>query len=275
MAGGTMIDKAMKMLKIVDITTENDTMKSFYFKDESMCTADPGQFVMVWVPHTVPESINYEIPDQVPMGVSGVYNNIFSITVRNSGLTTNELFKYKTGDILGVTGPLGKGFTIAGDNILCVAGGIGAAPLSFLVQKLEKPPDLVLGVTTKSELLYQEKLKSLCTLHITTDDGSYGIKGFATDPVEEICTKNNIDQIYCCGPEIMMRKVFEIAVNHEIPAQFLLERYLYCGMGVCGHCTVDGYLVCEDGPVFTAEQLKSVKDFGVKKVDETGKKVKI
>lgn len=277
MAGVTMIDnhKTMKMLKITDITTENDTMKSFFFKDQSVCTAKPGQFVMVWVPHTVPETINYEIPDQIPMGISGVDGTIFSITVRNCGPTTNELFKYTSGDVLGITGPLGKGFTIAGDTVLCVAGGIGAAPLSYLVQKLEVPIHFILGTTTKSELLYQKKLKPLCKLYITTDDGSYGVKGFASDPVEEICTTRDIDQIYCCGPEIMMYKVFEIAANLEIPAQFLLERYMYCGIGVCGHCTLDGYLVCKDGPVFTAEQLKSVKDFGVKKVDETGKKVNI
>jgi len=267
----------MKILEIEDIVEENEIIKSFYFTDKEISKAEPAQFVMLWVPHVVTGTVDFEIPDQIPMSVSSVEGDTFSLTVRKYGETTGELFKYRKGDKVGMTGPLGRGFSVSGNCVLCVAGGIGVAPLLLLVQKLQgKEVHFVLGAKTKSELLFEKKLEELCTsLCITTDDGTCGRKGFACDPVDELCDNYGIDQIYCCGPEIMMHKILEISSKKNVPAQFSLERYMYCGLGLCGHCTLDGYLVCKDGPVFTSEELKSVKDFGAKMVDETGKKVNI
>ena len=269
----------MKILEIEDIFEENNIIKSFYFTDTGIAKAEPAQFVMLWIPHVVSGSNNCDVPDQIPMSISSVEGDQFSLTVRRYGVTTGELFKYRKGDRVGMTGPLGRGFTIEGGNTLCVAGGVGAAPLLLLVQKLNllnRRVHFILGSKTKSELYFEKKLGEMCdSFCITTDDGSYGEKGFACDPVERICDENSIDQIFCCGPEIMMYKVLKIALNRGIPAQFSLERYMYCGLGLCGHCTVDGLLVCKDGPVFTSNELKNVKDFGFKKVDETGRKVNI
>lgn len=271
--------KKMKILEIENIAEENDIIKSFYFTDADIAKAEPAQFVMLWIPHVVSGTVNCDIPDQIPMSVSSVEGDQFSLTVRRYGVTTGELFKYRKGDRVGMTGPLGRGFIIEGGNALCVAGGVGAAPLLLLVQKLNllnRKVHFILGSKTKSELYFEKKLEELCdSFCITTDDGSYGEKGFACDPVERICDENSIDQIFCCGPEIMMYKILKIALNRGIPAQFSLERYMYCGLGLCGHCTVDGLLVCKDGPVFTSDELKNVKDFGFKKVDETGRKINI
>lgn len=275
--GTTDISKKMKMLHIKKVVTENKVIKSFFFSDKAIANAEPGQFVMLWVPYTIAGTIDFCIPDQIPMSISSVKGDTFSVTVRAYGETTRELHTYKKGDVLGVTGPLGRGFTGAGTNILCVAGGIGAAPLLLLVETLQYTPvHFILGAKTAQELFFEKKLEKLCSsLYITTDDGSYGTKGFASDPVEDLCHTYDIDQIYCCGPEIMMYNVFETALALKIPAQFSLERYMYCGLGICGHCTVNGYLVCKDGPVFTAEELQYVTDFGVNKVDETGRKVPV
>jgi dihydroorotate dehydrogenase electron transfer subunit len=273
MAGVTM---KMKMYEIEDIAQENKMTKSFYFTDPHISKAEPAQFVMLWVPHTGSGEVNFDIPDQIPMSVSSVEGDTFTLTVRKYGATTGGLFKYRIGDKVGMTGPLGRGFSLSGTSILCVAGGIGAAPLLLLVQKLENPVHFILGAVAEDELLFQEKLEELCSsFHITTDDGSCGIKGFASDPVKELCQTYDIDQMYCCGPEIMMYKVFETAQSLKIPAQFSLERYMYCGLGLCGHCTLNGYLVCKDGPVFTSEELIHVEDFGFSKVDETGRKVPV
>jgi dihydroorotate dehydrogenase electron transfer subunit len=274
MAGVTM---KMNILEIEDIVKENEIVKSFYFTDEDISKAEPAQFVMLWIPHVVSGKVDFDVPDQIPMSISSVDKKRFSLTVRKYGLTTGELFKYKTGDKVGMTGPRGRGFNVTGDRVLCVAGGIGVAPLLLLVQKLQKREiHFILGATTKNELLLQEKLENLCTsVCITTDDGSCGQKGFACDPVEDFIDEYTIDQIYCCGPEIMMYKILEISLKKNVPAQFSLERYMYCGLGLCGHCTLDGYLVCKDGPVFTSEELKTVEDFGVKMVDETGRKVRL
>ncbi|MGC1123231.1 MAG: dihydroorotate dehydrogenase electron transfer subunit [Candidatus Methanofastidiosia archaeon] len=267
----------MRMLPIRDIVPENQIIKSFYFEDDVVIQAKPGQFVMVWVPHTVPRRVEFSLPDQVPMSVSSVRDGLFSITVKKCGETTSELFKYEKGDYVGITGPLGKGFSANGDHLLCVAGGIGAAALFFLVQTAnDKDVHFILGARAKKELFFERKLKRMCrSLWITTDDGSCGIKGFASDAVEEVCKTQGIDQVLCCGPEIMMYKVFSVCKRLGIPSQFSLERYMYCGLGICGHCSFDGYLVCKDGPVFDAQELEKVADFGMKKVDKTGEKVPI
>ena len=267
----------MKILGIKDIVEENNIVKSFYFADSDIAKAEPAQFVMLWVPHTSSGNVNFDIPDQIPMSVSSVEKDRFSLTVRKYGATTSELFEYKRGDKVGMTGPLGRGFIPEGDTALCVAGGIGAAPLLLLAQKLrlhKRKVHFILGAKTKIELFFKERLEELCdSFCITTDDGSCGEKGFACDPVERICYNHDIDQIFCCGPEIMMYRVFKTASTLGIPAQFSLERYMYCGLGLCGHCTVDGLLVCKDGPVFTSDELKNIEDFGFRKVDETGRKI--
>lgn len=266
----------MKILEIEKIVEENSVTKSFYFTDSMVSKAEAGQFVMLWVPHVISGEVDFDVPDQVPMSVSSVEGDTFTLTVRKYGKTTAELFKYTEGDRVGVTGPLGRGFTISGNRILCVAGGIGIAPLFPLVKSLQNNPVyFILGAKTKDELLFQRELEDSCTLYITTDDGSCGTKEFASDPVEKLCNEYDIDQIYCCGPEKMMYKVFETSQDLKVPAQFSLERYMYCGLGICGHCAVNGYLVCRDGPVFTSEELENVQDFGVKEIDKTGRKIDI
>jgi dihydroorotate dehydrogenase electron transfer subunit len=263
------------MRKIEDVVEETPKTKSFWFTDAAIAQADPGQFVMLWIPHTSSHEIDFTIPDQIPMSVSRTDGERFSITVQACGETTGELFAYEIGDRVGITGPLGRGFTLAGSRILCVAGGIGAAPLLLLVQRLRGiSVHFILGAQTEVDLPFRDTLKSLCTsLQVTTDDGSSGRKGFASDPVKELCTSLNIDHIYSCGPEPMMYKILQTACSLDIPAQFSLERYMYCGIGLCGHCSLDHYLVCKDGPVFTSEELQAVDDFGMKKIDETGRKI--
>lgn len=262
-------------MKIEDILEETGKVKSFWFADSTVEKVEPGQFVMVWVPRMISGEINFTVSDQVPMSISRVEGKRFSITVQKCGKTTEELFKYGTGDRVGITGPLGRGFTVTGKRILCVAGGIGAAPLLLLLKYYKgKAVHFILGAQTEVDLIFAEELEDLCTsLHITTDDGSAGRKGFASDSVEESCIHYDIDQIYSCGPEPMMYTVLQTALSLKIPAQFSLERYMYCGLGLCGHCSLDHYLVCKDGPVFTSQELEKVKDFGKKRVDETGRKI--
>ncbi|MBU7013552.1 MAG: dihydroorotate dehydrogenase electron transfer subunit [Theionarchaea archaeon] len=269
--------RKIKILPIHDIVTENEIVRSFYFKDNLAAQVEPGQFVMVWVPHTVPPRVDFSLPDQVPMSVSRASDRLFSITVKRCGETTTELFKYEKGDYVGITGPLGKGFSVNGRHLLCVAGGIGAAALFFLVQReREKDVHFILGARTKKELFFERELRNLCTsLCITTDDGLCGTRGFASDVVADVCETHEIDQVMCCGPEIMMYKVFSVCKRLGIPSQFSLERYMYCGLGICGHCSLNGFLVCKDGPVFDAQELEKAADFGMKKVDKTGGKVPI
>ena len=116
--------------------------------------------------------------------------------------------------------------------------------------------------------------KSGADVYISTDDGSKGFKGLASDMAKELINKNNFDSIITCGPELMMKNLLELCP--DVPFQASLERYMKCGIGICGQCCIgEGLRVCVEGPVFYGEMLRNIKDFGVFKRDASGKKIKI
>jgi len=87
--------------------------------------------------------------------------------------------------------------------------------------------------------------------------------------------ENDYDQILTCGPEAMMRAVVELGSRHGIGVQACLERYMKCGIGLCGQCCIDGHRVCTDGPVFDGETLRKIKEFGKFRRDPSGRRVPI
>ena len=109
---------------------------------------------------------------------------------------------------------------------------------------------------------------------ISTDDGSKGYKGLASDLAKEEIAKEKFDQVLTCGPEIMMKKLYDICKN--IPFQASLERYMKCGFGICGQCCIgEGLRVCKEGPVFDGKTLKKIQDFGIYTRDASGRKIKL
>ena len=258
--------------KIIKIIHENQLVKSFYLSEIEGISkiisknAKPGNFLMLWIPESKDSEFDSDALDNIPMSISDCHNDIIKITVRKSGDTTKELHKYSEGDLIGIMGPFGRGFSLEGDNILLVAGGIGIAPLQFLAKCAKNTGIniyLILGARTKNELLLVKEMERICDeIFITTDDGTEGMKGYAPDIVTKICDLYNIDYIYTCGPEIMMKKILDISLKINIPAQFSLERHMHCGIGVCGFCSINNFYVCRDGPVFHTNELKNVSEFG-------------
>lgn len=261
--------KIPRRASIVKILDESQDTKTFYLEEKEKAiskNALPGNFILLWIPEIANENYELKIADQIPMSISDCENGIFSVSVRNVGKTTSGFHRYKEGMEVGVIGPLGNQFEIKGDNILIVAGGIGIAPLRFLAKVAkEKGRNLfcIMGARTKHEIVFDKDMEKYSKkILITTDDGSHGIKGFVTDVLDDICKSEKINHIYSCGPEKMMKKVLDYSLVNKIPAQFSLERHMYCGLGVCGFCTVDGYRVCKDGPIFTSEKLMHIEEFG-------------
>lgn len=257
-----------RIMKIDSITDEAEGIKTFTFKEKF--NSSPGQFVMLWIPRL----------NMKPFGVSYMDEEKFSVTVSNVGEFTNELFKKKEGEIIGIQGPYGTGFVMDKKNTVLVAGGYGTAPLAFLAEELEKSGanvTLIIGARTKSQLVYTNRFKnSKVNAIFCTDDGSFGKKGFTTDALKEVLENDStIDFVYTVGPEIMMKKVIEITDENNIGCQASLERYMKCGFGVCGQCCVDdsGDRVCKSGPVYEKDYIKKyIKEFGHYKRDGTGKK---
>ncbi|WP_129598784.1 dihydroorotate dehydrogenase electron transfer subunit [Methanohalophilus profundi] len=249
--------------KITEIVEESPNVRTFFF-DTQFDEAIPGQFVMVWVHGT----------DEVPMTLSGKN----SITVQKVGDATSRMFELGIGDHMGLRGPFGRGFTIPrnGENVLFIAGGVGAAPIAPLADIVKMrgiEAHAILGARCCDEILFRERF-ACGRVDITTDDGSEGRSGFVTDQLTETDT-SNINRIYVCGPEIMMYKVFEIlkARNVHVKTEFSLHRYFKCGIGVCGACSMDpeGLRVCRDGPVFNGGELEG-SEFGHYERDSSGRK---
>jgi dihydroorotate dehydrogenase electron transfer subunit len=107
-----------------------------------------------------------------------------------------------------------------------------------------------------------------------TDDGSFGFEGFATDCTVDLLKDSTYDYAFVCGPEIMMKGLFDILEDAKIPAQYSLERYMKCALGVCGQCCVDdeGWRICVEGPVFENDKISKITEFGKYRRDASGAK---
>jgi len=228
---------------------ENETTKIKNFTLNISLKAKPGQYIMVWIP-----GINekpFSIANDTPL----------TLSIAKVGLFTEKLHQLKKGDQLTFRGPYGKSFKRKSGQILLAGGGYGIVPLYFLAdsisEKRRKLITVVIGAKTKSDLAFIKKFRKLgCQVKIATDDGTAGFKGFVPQLVEKIITENKLNALYTCGPEIMMKKIAEICKKKKIFCQVSLERFFKCGgFGICGECSINGKMVCKDGPVFNGNVL--------------------
>jgi dihydroorotate dehydrogenase electron transfer subunit len=188
----------------------------------------------------------------------------------------------RRGDLIGIRGPYGRPFTVERCSALLVGGGTGLAPMPALAKALMREGSrvaVVLGGRSKPDLLFEKRLKRVVgrkNLFVTTDDGSYGHKGFPTDIAEGIIKERRVTRLYTCGPEVMMRKLYDIAAAAGIEFEASLERSMKCGIGICGSCTIGKYLLCRDGAVLNGRELKeTLSEFGLLQRDSSGRYIKV
>jgi len=200
-----------------------------------------------------------------PISICDAYDNKLRFIFEIRGEGTRELAKVQVGETLDILAPLGRGFDLdlakTDGEIVLVGGGIGTFPLLYLAKALEqngKSSIAVLGYRTKELVTLNGAFTAVCKdVKVTTDDGSFGHKGFVTDVLADILKSNKISAIYTCGPTIMMKRVADIAKEHDIPCQVSMEERMACGIGACVTCTCGvaglNVRVCKDGPIFDAE----------------------
>jgi len=226
----------------------------------------PGQFVMVKVSDTDHPLLRR------PLGIHAREGETISLFFNIAGLGTKLLSGKKEGDNLDMLGPLGRGFSVGrprgeDETVLLVGGGRGIAPLYFLAGELHRAGfkvRILYGCQTSADLKLKSLLQSACwESSFATDDGSCDYQGFVTDLMEKEIAKDKPARIYACGPDPMLMEVARQAVLRGVPAELSLEAHMGCGFGACWGCVKkirrsgreEWLKVCEDGPVFQAEDV--------------------
>lgn len=232
--------------------------------------AEPGQFTMVYAfgVGEVPLSVA-ACPE--PAGAGGPLVH----TVRAVGAVTAAICAARTGDVLGVRGPFGRGWPMsaaAGSDVVVVAGGLGLAPLRPVVRRILGRRDaygevvVLAGSRTPVDLLYRRELagwqdRADLQALVTVDGGEPGWRGrvgLVTALLGDVRFDPARAVAFTCGPEIMMRMTARALVDVGVPADRVhlsVERNMHCGVGHCGRCQLGPLILCLDGPVRDYDRL--------------------
>lgn len=220
--------------------------------------AKAGQFIILRVD---------DEGERVPLTIADVDKEKGELTIvyMAVGYSTKKLAQLEVGDeIADLVGPLGQPTHIKKyGTVVCLAGGYGAAPC-YLIAKAFKDAGnkvyMIMGARNKDLIFWQDKMKNACTeLFITTDDGTLGEKGFVTQVLERIISKEKVDYAIAVGPMPMMRAVANLTKDKGIYTEASMNPIMVDGTGMCGACrvTVGGEVkfACVDGPDFDAHKI--------------------
>lgn len=233
----------------------SDTIKKFVLYEPVITKrCQPGEFVIIRA---------FDYSERVPLTIADYNREEKTLTIifQEVGKSTMELGRFEEGDvILDIIGPLGKPTHIKEyGTVACVGGGIGVAPVYPIAKKLKKTGNKlysIIGARSKDLLIMEDDMKEISDeLYITTDDGSYGEKGFVTDALQKIIDSGDKpDLCVAIGPVIMMKNVVKLTKKYDIPTIVSLNPIMVDGTGMCGACrvTVGGTtkFACVDGPDF-------------------------
>lgn len=211
-----------------------------------------GQFVIIRVD---------ESGERIPLTIADADETTITLYFQVVGTTTYKLSLKDVGECLcDVVGPLGRPTHIEKfGRVVCVGGGVGVAPLYPITKALKEAGNHIIGIIgarTKKLLILEKEMDALCDeLLISTDDGSYGHKGFVTDLLKQVLERPEpVNQIFAIGPPIMMKFVCKLTKEYGVPTIVSLNPIMVDGTGMCGACRVEvggeTKFCCVDGPEF-------------------------
>jgi NAD(P)H-flavin reductase len=265
-----------ELAKVVSVKqmTAKERLFTFQFEDaaaKKAFTHEPGQFVEVTVfgYGEAPISIT-----SAPLEEKGT----FELCIRSAGVVTGKIHAFNAGAEVGVRGPYGKGFPykeMKGKDVLLVAGGLGLAPLRSLINNIYasrrefKKVVVLYGTKNPSEILFDYEFprwKEALDFRMTVDRGDdkwKGNVGVVTTLFKGLEIEPKGTLVAVCGPPVMYKFVAKELEALKIPDKNIymsLERRMECGLGKCCHCGIGSKLVCMDGPVFTLEEIRQIKE---------------
>jgi NAD(P)H-flavin reductase len=254
---------ACRVLKVTGELADTFTME--LAPPGGQAVFSPGQFNMLYVfGH-----------GEVPISMSGDPARPESLvhTIRGVGSVTNALLSLEPGEAVGVRGPFGSAWPLeaaVGKNVLVMAGGLGLAPLRPAIYHLLSHArrygalTLLYGTRGPDSVLYAAELERWAAqfdAEVTVDHAGPGWRG-PVGVVTELLHRRAIDKdntvALVCGPEIMMRHCARALIDHGIPADRIyvsMERNMQCALGLCGRCQYGPYFICQNGPVFSFDQV--------------------
>jgi len=263
-----------RMARIVAAEQMTETERFFRLEMEDGVPLghQPGQFVGVTV---------FGL-GEAPISIcsSPTQGDAFELAVRSAGMVTGALMKHKQGDRLGIRGPFGNHFgyeAMKGQDVLFVAGGLGLAPTRSLIRYvLDGRKDygqvtILVGAREPKLLLFRDELEAWtkrkdadCRVTVDRPDPSWkGNVGVITRLFRQVKVNAARTFAVIVGPPVMFKFTVLEALAGGIPEHRIicsLERHMKCGIGKCGHCQIRGTYVCRDGPVFTYEQVKRLRE---------------
>jgi ferredoxin--NADP+ reductase len=216
--------------------------------------ARAGQFVIVRL---------REDTERVPLTLSDWDPKTGTITIifQNAGRSTHELAAVEEGEaIRDVVGPLGRPTEVEKfGTVVCVGGGIGVAVLKPVAKAMKEAGNTVIsiiGARDKSLIILENEMRAASDeLYVTTDNGSYGRKGFVSDVLRDLINAGcTINLVVAIGPVPMMRVVSDLTKPHGLKTMVSLDSIMIDGTGMCGGCRVtiggETKFTCVDGPDF-------------------------
>lgn len=219
----------------------------------------PGQFIILRLNET---------GERIPLTIADVNtdNGTITIIVQVVGKTTEHLGQLTQGDtILDVVGPLGQPTHIEKfGNVIAIGGGVGHAvcyPIARAMKEAGNYLISIIGARSKDLVILEEETRSFSDeLYITTDDGTYGRKGFVTDQLKEILESGKkIHLVLASGPAIMMKFVSAMTKEYGVKTIVSLNSIMVDGSGMCGVCRVEvggkTKFACVDGPEFDGHEV--------------------
>jgi len=248
------------MYKILNKQNPAPDVKEFMIScPEIARKAQPGQFVVVRID---------ERGERIPLTIADYDRDKGTITivVQEAGQTTYRLGRLNSGDTLtDVIGPLGIPTHMESmGTVVCAGGGVGIAPVYPVARGFRQIGNRVIsiiGARTKELVIWEKKIKSVSDeLYVTTDDGSYGQKGFVSDELQRIVKGGReIGLVFAVGPTLMMRAVCEVTKPYKLRTMVSLNPIMVDATGMCGACRVSvggkTRFVCVDGPDFDGHQV--------------------
>lgn len=226
----------------------------------------PGQFVQVCVASVPPVQFL-----RMPFAVFDVdaERGAVDICYQVVGEGTEQLSHVQADDEVSLVGPIGNGWNppTGARSALLACGGVGAPALKLLADQLVADGahvDVVIGSTTKARLACVDDFetcldRSTGSVHIATDDGSIGVKGFVSAVTDKLLEDNDYDYVAVCGPTLMERSVVLPALEKGVLTEVSMEKLMACGIGACLGCVVETThglkRCCVDGPVFKGSEV--------------------